>query len=58
MIHRFDKLLIELPRAKGPNPAAAGAVQELLGGKFGEMSTLMNYTFQSFSFRGREQYRP
>ena len=58
MIHRFDKMLIELPRAKGPNPAAAGAVQELLGGKFGEMSTLMNYTFQSFNFRGREQFRP
>jgi Mn-containing catalase len=33
-------------------------VQELLGGKFGEMSTLMNYTFQSFNFRGRKKYRP
>ena len=22
-----------------------------MGGKFGEMSTLMNYTFQSFNFR-------
>jgi Mn-containing catalase len=30
----------------------------LLGGKFGEMSTLMNYTFQSFNFRGRSQMRP
>ena len=30
----------------------------LLGGKFGEMSTLMNYTFQSFNFRGREKLRP
>jgi manganese catalase len=29
-----------------------------MGGKFGEMSTLMNYTFQSFNFRGREKYRP
>jgi Mn-containing catalase len=24
-----------------------------MGGKFGEMSTLMNHTFQSFNFRGR-----
>jgi Mn-containing catalase len=22
-----------------------------MGGKFGEMSTIMNYTFQSFNFR-------
>ncbi len=29
-----------------------------MGGKFGEMSTLMNYTFQSFNFRGKEKYRP
>jgi Mn-containing catalase len=33
-------------------------VQELLGGKFGEMSTLMNYTFQSFNFRGRSKMKP
>jgi Mn-containing catalase len=33
-------------------------VQELLGGKYGELSTLMNYTFQSFNFRGRAQLRP
>ncbi len=25
-------------------------VQGLLGGKFGEMSTFMNYTYQSFNF--------
>jgi Mn-containing catalase len=29
-----------------------------MGGKFGEMSTLMNYTFQSFNFRGRSKFRP
>ena len=34
------------------------AVQELMGGRFGEMSTLMNYTFQSFNFRGRKELRP
>ena len=29
-----------------------------MGGKFGEMSTLMNYTFQSFNFRNRQGARP
>ena len=58
MITRFDKLAIELPAAAHPSPNSAAAVQELLGGKFGEMSTLMNYTFQSFNFRGRNQMRP
>ncbi len=58
MIQRFDQLAVDLPEPTGPNPAAAAAVQELMGGKFGELSTLMNYTFQSFNFRGREKYRP
>ncbi len=58
MILRIDKLAIELPMPDNPSPNSASAVQELLGGKFGEMSTLMNYTFQSFNFRGRKQMRP
>jgi Mn-containing catalase len=58
MILRIDKLAIELPMPANPSPNSAAAVQELLGGKFGEMSTLMNYTFQSFNFRGRSKYRP
>ena len=29
-----------------------------MGGRFGEMSTLMNYKFQSFNFRGREKAKP
>jgi Mn-containing catalase len=58
MILRMDKLAIELPMPKHPSPNSASAVQELLGGKFGEMSTLMNYTFQSFNFRGRSKARP
>jgi Mn-containing catalase len=29
-----------------------------MGGRFGEMSTLMNYTFQSFNFRNRQKARP
>jgi Mn-containing catalase len=58
MILRIDRLPIELPRPDAPNPNAASAVQELLGGKFGEMSTLMNYTYQSFNFRNRTGLRP
>ena len=58
MIQRFDQIAVDLPEPSGPNPAAAAAIQELMGGKFGEMSTLMNYTFQSFNFRGKEKYRP
>src|SRR6201989_847824 len=58
MILRIDRLGVELPPPSTPDPAGAAAVQELLGGKFGEMSTLMNYTFQSFNFRGRSKLRP
>ena len=58
MIFRSDKLQVELPYPKHPNANAAAAVQELLGGKAGEMSTLMNYMFQSNNFRGRKQYKP
>ena len=58
MILRIDKLAIELPMPAHPSPNSASAVQELLGGKFGEMSTLMNYTFQSFNFRGRDKMKP
>jgi len=58
MINRIDRLPIELPKPKNPSPNDAAAVQELLGGRFGEMSTLMNYTFQSFNFRGRKNLRP
>ena len=58
MILRLDRLMTALPAAKEPSPNGAAAVQELLGGKFGEMSTLMNYTYQSFNFRGRAEQRP
>lgn len=37
---------------------AAAALQELLGGKYGEMSTLGNYIFQSFNFRSKDKLRP
>lgn len=58
MYLRIDRLQVELPQVKEPDPNAAASVQELLGGRFGEMSTLMNYTYQSFNFRGRDKLRP
>jgi Mn-containing catalase len=58
MIRRIDRIAIELPPPSEPDPAGAAAVQELMGGRFGEMSTFMNYTFQSFNFRNRQGARP
>jgi manganese catalase len=58
MILRLDRLQMNLPPPSEPDPAGAAAVQELLGGKFGEMSTWLNYTFQSFNFRARQGCRP
>ena len=58
MILRIDRLQVELPPPSEPDPVGAAAVQELLGGKFGEMSTFMNYTYQSFNFRNRQGARP
>jgi Mn-containing catalase len=58
MFMRIDRLQAELPEPKTPNPNAAAALQELLGGKYGEMSTLGNYMFQSFNFRNKSGLRP
>ncbi|WP_404449577.1 manganese catalase family protein [Sutcliffiella horikoshii] len=58
MFCRSNQLLIPLPKPKNPDPNGAAAVQELLGGKFGEMSTLNNYLFQSFNFRNKKKLKP
>ena len=39
-------------------PTPPPPLQELLGGKYGEMSTLGNYMFQSFNFRSKEKLKP
>ncbi len=58
MFMRVDKLQAELPAPKKADPNAAAALQELLGGKYGEMSTLGNYMFQSFNFRSKSKLKP
>src|SRR3954453_20141024 len=58
MILRLDRWGTELPPPSDPDPNGASTVQELMGGRFGEMSTFMNYTFQSFNFRNKKGARP
>lgn len=58
MFKRENRMLIDLPIPEYGDPNAAAAVQELLGGKFGEMSTLNNYMFQSFNFRQKHKLTP
>ncbi len=57
MFMRVDKLLIDLPMPKKQDANAGAALQELLGGKYGEMSTLNNYMYQSFNFRSKSKLR-
>lgn len=58
MFLRIDKLQVEMPLPNEPDPSAAAAVNELMGGRFGELTTLNTYMFQSFNFRQREKLRP
>src|SRR4051812_1363056 len=52
-MYLHTKQLINPIPADEPDPAAANALQEGLGGQFGEMRTMMQYLFQSFNFRGK-----
>ncbi|PZN13433.1 MAG: manganese catalase, partial [Proteobacteria bacterium] len=38
MFLRIDRLQVEMPLPKDPDPAAAAVVNELMGGRFGEMT--------------------
>lgn len=54
--YREDLINVIVPDK--PDPAAAKVLQETLGGRFGEMRTMMQYFFQSSNFRGNAtQYR-
>ncbi|WP_070120925.1 manganese catalase family protein [Bacillus marinisedimentorum] len=58
MFKRIDRMQIELTIPAHGDANAAAAVQELLGGRFGEMSTLNNYMYQSFAFRNKKKLKP
>lgn len=51
MFYHVQSLINEIVKDE-PDPSAANALQEGLGGQFGEMRTMMQYLFQSFNFRG------
>ena len=51
-MYYFAQNLINPIADDEPDPSAANALQEGLGGQFGEMRTMMQYLFQSFNFRG------
>lgn len=54
----YKEDLINMIVPDKPDPAAAKVLQEILGGHYGEMRTMMQYFFQSSNFRGKAtQYR-
>lgn len=54
----YKEGLINIIKPDKPDPQAARVLQEILGGHYGEMRTMMQYFFQSSNFRGKEtQFR-
>lgn len=54
----YKEDLINMIVPDKPDPEAARVLQEVLGGRFGEMRTMMQFFFQSNNFRGNAlQYR-
>jgi hypothetical protein len=58
LVYLHTQLLINEILPDEPDPAAANALQEGLGGQFGEMRTMMQYLFQSINFRGDVNSKP
>jgi Mn-containing catalase len=57
-MYLYTEMLINEILPDEPDPAAANALQEGLGGQFGEMRTMMQYLFQSINFRGNAASKP
>jgi len=55
MFYHVQSLINEIV-ADEPDPSAANALQEGLGGQFGEMRTMMQYLFKAL-ISGEMQYR-
>jgi Mn-containing catalase len=58
MLLRIDRLQVELPQPTKVDPRSAVSLQELLGGKFGEMPGLNNGVFLSFDFHNKGRPQP
>ena len=57
-LYYYKEELINIITPDKPDPEAARVLQEILGGHYGEMRTMMQYFFQSSNFRGKDtQYR-
>ncbi|WNS74747.1 manganese catalase family protein [Bacillus sp. DTU_2020_1000418_1_SI_GHA_SEK_038] len=57
-MYYYKEELINFITPDQPDPEAAKVMQEILGGHFGEMRTMMQYFFQGSNFRGKDtQYR-
>lgn len=54
-MYYYKEELINIIKPDKPDPAAAKVLQEILGGRFGEMRTMMQFFFQSSNFRGKEK---
>ncbi|BBI34046.1 manganese catalase family protein [Cohnella abietis] len=54
-MYYYKEELINIIEPDKPDPGAAKVLQEALGGQFGEMRTMMQYSFQSANFRGKEK---
>src|SRR3954470_14351974 len=58
LLYFYKEDLINMIVPDKPDPSAARVLQETLGGRFGEMRTMMQFFFQSANFRGNaKQYR-
>lgn len=51
----YKEDLINIIVPDKPDPTAAKVLQETLGGRFGEMRTMMQFFFQSSNFRGKQK---
>ncbi|MCY9374783.1 manganese catalase family protein [Bacillus sp. T17B1] len=57
-MYYYKEELINIIKPDKPDPSAAKVLQEILGGHYGEMRTMMQFFFQSSNFRGKQkQYR-
>ncbi|EAZ86958.1 Manganese containing catalase [Lysinibacillus fusiformis] len=55
-MYDYKEELINIIKPDIPDPQAARVMQEILGGHYGEMRTMMQYFFQSSNFRGKETH--